>query len=57
MHMINRVNEHVIESKKAEHTFLAVVHSVYGAIKVARAVLTDGIEAGSIGSIDKDFLM
>lgn len=57
MHMSNRVKELVIGIKKAEHTFLAVVHSVYGAIKVARAVLTDGIEAGSIGSIDKDFLM
>jgi hypothetical protein len=47
--MINHVNDHVIERTKAEHTFLAVVHSVYGAIKVARNVRTDAIEVGSIG--------
>jgi|GEM_PF-6272308 hypothetical protein len=44
MHLI----KHVIESSKTEHAFPAVVHSVYGAIKVARNVRTDAIEMGSI---------
>jgi hypothetical protein len=47
MHMINRVIEHVIESAK-EHTFLAVVQSVHGAIAVARIVRNDAIEVGII---------
>jgi len=48
MHMINHVINHLIERMKAEHTFPAVVHSVYGAITVARNVRTDAIEVGSI---------
>jgi hypothetical protein len=46
--MINHVNEQLIERMKAEYIFPAVVHSVYGAIKVARVVRTDAIEVGSI---------
>jgi hypothetical protein len=49
MHTSYHVNEVVIGIKKAEHTFLAAAHSVYGAIKVARAVRTDAIEVGRIG--------
>jgi len=45
MHMSNHANERT----RVEHTFLAVVHSAYGAIRVARAVRTDIIKAGSIG--------
>jgi len=50
MHTINHVTDHVIKRTKEEHTFLAVVHSVYGAIKAARIVRTDAVEWGSIES-------
>ena len=55
--MSNHVKELVIGIKKAEHTFLAVVHSVYGAIKVARAVRTDATDVGSIGEHRLGFLL
>jgi len=57
MHMSNHVNEHVIERMTAERTFPAVVHSVYGAIKVARAARTDATDVGSIGEHRLGFLL
>jgi len=48
MRMINHVITCLIERTKVEHTFPAVVHSVYGATEVARIVRTDAFEVGSI---------
>ena len=57
MRMINHVITCLIEMTKAEHTFPAVVPSVFGAMRVARIVRTDAVKWEASSNMDKDALL